>query len=701
MAIIGRIRKHYWLLVLIIGIALFLFVISDFSRKSGRQTVNVGVISGEKISITEFNKKVDENIANWKSNTGRDNPSTEDQFQIRQNTWQQTVSEIILQKQYDKLGIKVTDVELNDLIRGNNPHPYIVQSFRNPNTGTFDPKMVNDFLVNLDKVEPAMKERYLMLEKAVKQDRITSKYNALITKGFYFPTAIAKRAYDDYNSNVKARLSAARYAALADKDVKIADADYKKFYDENKYKYYQETPSRDIEYVLFEVKPSPEDLAKIKADVDKIYAEFPSITDVPAYVNSNSDSRYDSTWKKRRAFSPRIDSMLFNTPAGTILPPVEDNNMYRIFKVMGKQSRFDSLRASHILVSYAGATRSTVTRTHEAAIKTADSLMKVINGNPAAFDAIALSFNDDQTAKTKGGDLNWYVPGQGMDPVFTEAVMNGSVGEIKKVETQFGIHLIKITGKKAPSTQIQVANIDRRLDPTESTQMTVYNAASTFAADNQTIEKFEKTVKDKGLNMREQERLDQTAYQLPGVTSARELIRWAFNKDTKKGTVSNVFDGEGTYVVAALKASTEKGTLSLDDVKEAIKPLVIRDKKAETLIAEMEKLPKDPAAVATKYKNKIDTATITFGSGNIPNYGFEPDVVGKLFSIKQGQTAGPVKGSQGVFMVTVDVVSPAEKQKDYDLMKRQLSVYMQNRLNLINNILEEKANIKDNRLVFY
>jgi peptidyl-prolyl cis-trans isomerase D len=701
MAIIGRIRKHYWLLVLIIGIALLLFVLSDFSRKSAKQTNNVGVIAGEKISISKFNQKVDENIANWKNNTGRDNPSQEEQFQIRQNTWQQMISDIMLQKQYDELGINVTDVELNDLIRGNNPHPYIVKSFTNPNTGAFDPKMVNEFLQNLDKVEPAMKERYLMLEKAIKQDRIASKYNALITKGFYFPTAIAKRAYDDYNNSVSVRLSAARYMVVPDNEVKVTDEDFQKYYNENNYKYFQDVPVRDIEYVLFDIKPSADDLAKIKSDIDKIYAEFPTVTDVAAYVNSNSDTRYDSTWKKRGSFSPKVDSLLFNTPAGTILAPVTDDNMYRIFKVLGKESRFDSLRASHILISYAGATRSSSSKTRESAEKTADSLLRVIKGNPAAFDALALAVNDDQTARTKGGDLNWFVPGQGMDPTFTEAVMNGSVGEVRKVETPFGFHLIKITGKKAPSIQIRVAHIDRRLEASERTQVTAYNAASAFAADNQDLEKFEKTVKEKGLNMRQQERLDQTAYQLPGISSARELVRWAFNKDTKKNTVSNVFDGEGVYVVATLKGSSEKGTLSLDAVKETIKPLVIRDKKAEKLMAEMGKLAKDPAAVALKYKNNVDTATITFGSGNIPNYGFEPEVVGKMFSMKQGQTAGPVKGSQGVFMFTVDKVNPAEKMKDYDLMKRQLSMYLQNRFSLINSIIEEKANIKDNRILFY
>ena len=157
MAIIGEIRKHYWLLVVIIGVALLLFVLSDFSRKRTKQTTTIGVIAGEKLSAQEFNKKVEENIELQKANTGKENLTADEAFQIRQGTWQQVTNEIIMEKQYEKLGVSVSSDELNDLVRGKNPHSYILQSFTDPNTGKFDAKAVDNFLQNLDNVEPAMK----------------------------------------------------------------------------------------------------------------------------------------------------------------------------------------------------------------------------------------------------------------------------------------------------------------------------------------------------------------------------------------------------------------------------------------------------------------------------------------------------------------------------------------------------------------
>jgi peptidyl-prolyl cis-trans isomerase D len=182
MAIIGEIRKRYWLLVAIIGVALLLFVLSDFQRKQSKQTNTIGTIAGEKIAITEFNKKVDENTEMQKTNSGKENLTAEENYQVRQQTWQQVVNEIVMNKQFEILGVTVSVEELDDLIRGNNPHQYIVQSFTDPQTGQFDQKAVNNFLQNLDNPEmvaPEMKQRYLLMEKAIKSDRQTLKYNSL------------------------------------------------------------------------------------------------------------------------------------------------------------------------------------------------------------------------------------------------------------------------------------------------------------------------------------------------------------------------------------------------------------------------------------------------------------------------------------------------------------------------------------------
>ena len=707
MAIIGEIRKHYWLLVAIIGIALLLFVLSDFQRKKGKQSNTIGIIAGEKISITEFNKRVEENSEMQKANSGKENLTAEENYQVRQQTWQQVVNEIVMNEQYDELGVSVSIEELDDLIRGKNPHQYIVQSFTDPKTGKFDQKAVNNFLQNLDNTEmvkPEMKQRYLLMEKAIKNDRQSTKYNNLITKAFYVPTAFAKRNYIEANTMAQVRITGMSYQMVPDSAVKITDADYEKYYAEYKYKYKQDKPVRDLEYVLFEPKMSAEDKALLNQNIQKAYTEFQVATDIAGFVNSTSDNRYDSTWHKRGKFSPMIDSMLFNAPVGQVLQPTEDNGMYRIFKVVDRQVKPDSLKASHILVSYAGTPIKTATRTREAAGKLADSILNVIQKNPAAFEVMAVTLSDDESAKAKLGDLGWFAEGT-MVTEFNEAVLKGTVGDIKKVETQFGYHILKIAGKKDPSAKIKVASVDFRMEAGSKTIEALYNEASTFASTNNTLEKMEKAVKDKGLNLRNADRLNESDNTIPGLKTAREIVRWSFNEETEKGTVSNVFDIEGTYVVAALKNKVEKGFVPLDVLKDPIKPLVLREKKAEFLMKKVNnqfaKLKDVNALIQEFPKIKIDTVDVSFTSANIPNYGHEAKLTGQIFSAKKGQVTGPVQGEQGVYVFILDQIKDAPVTVDYENQKKQMALYFQGRSGMFSNILQEKADIEDNRLTFY
>ncbi len=707
MAIIGEIRKHYWLLVAIIGIALLLFVLSDFQRKKGKQSNTIGIIAGEKISITEFNKRVEENSEMQKANSGKENLTAEENYQVRQQTWQQVVNEIVMNEQYDELGVSVSIEELDDLIRGKNPHQYIVQSFTDPKTGQFDQKAVNNFLQNLDNTEmvkPEMKQRYLLMEKAIKSDRQSTKYNNLITKAFYVPTAFAKRNYTEANTMAQVRITGMSYQMVPDSAVKITDADYEKYYAENKYKYKQDKPVRDLEYVLFEPKMSAEDKALLNQNIQKAYTEFQVATDIAGFVNSTSDNRYDSTWHKRGKFSPMIDSMLFNAPVGQVLQPTEDNGMYRIFKVVDRQVKPDSLKASHILVSYAGTPIKTATRTREAAGKLADSILNVIQKNPAAFEVMAVTLNDDESAKIKLGDLGWFAEGT-MVTEFNEAVLKGTVGDIKKVETQFGYHILKIAGKKDPSAKIKVASVDFRMEAGSKTIEALYNEASTFASTNNTLEKMEKAVKDKGLNLRNADRLNESDNTIPGLKIAREIVRWSFNEETEKGSVSNVFDIEGTYVVAALKNKVEIGFVPLDVLKDPIKPLVLREKKAEFLMKKVNnqfaKLKDVNALIQEFPKIKIDTVDVSFTSANIPNYGHEAKLTGQIFSAKKGQVTGPVQGEQGVYVFILDQIKDAPVTVDFENQKKQMALYFQGRAGMFSNILQEKADIEDNRLTFY
>jgi len=707
MALIGDIRKRSGLLVIIIGVALAAFVLGDLlsNRPGSRGGTNIlAEINGEKILGTDFNQRVEENIEAQKLNTNKENLTADEQFQIRQQTWDQVVNETILQEEVSKLGITVSTEELDDQIRGKNPHSYITQSFRDPQTGQFDPATVVNFLQNLEQVDPQMKQRYLMIEKAIKEDRLSTKYRNLIAKGFYVPKAFAKRDYEARNTRVKVRYYGAPYTSIADSLVKVTDADFEKFYTENKHKYQQEA-SRDIEYVTFEVLPSNEDREKINQEVQGLYTEFLTTENAVSFVNSTSDERYDSTWIKRGKLPFQMDSLMFNSPVGTTFAPFIENNMYMMARLVDVQTRPDSLKASHILISYQGTNVNPDTKlTKEQAKVKADSVLNLVKSSPAKFEELAGTINDDQTASKSKGDLNWFADGA-MVPAFNSAVLNGKIGDIIEVETQFGFHIIKITGKTAPVKKVRVAMVKRLIEPSSKTMQDVYTQASQFASKAKDMEGFNKLIDEQKLTKRLAERISPDQNSLPGLSEARQIVIWAFNKETEKGNISQVFDLENRYMVAVLKDVREKGLPTLEQLKEFIEPMVKRDKKAETLIAEINKNFKSLANIDKAYMTlgmKADTNEVTFASSNLPGYGKEDDVIGTLFTLKPGQMSKPVKGNQAVFILVAEQITPAPPKDDLTAEKRMLTNAFRTRAQREPaEALKRKAEIEDNRLMFY
>lgn len=706
MAIIGKIRKRSGLLVIIIGVALAAFVLGDFLKpgKRYRGTTNVGVVAGENIPYTEFAAKVDEQIENLKQRAQKENLSSEEVFSARQMTWQQLTTEIIMGEEYDRLGITVTTDELFELVKGKNPHPYILQYFKDPNTQQYNPQLVVNFLKQLETMEPAQRNNWLMLEKAIKEDRLRTKYNNLISKAYYAPKVFAKMDYEEKNTRYDIRVVAAGYQTIDDKTITLTEEDYKKYYEEHKYQFDQEA-SRDLYYVTYDLLPSDADRKATEKEVQVLFDEFQKATDIPTFVNANSDTKYDSSWRKERSLSPRLDSVMFNAPVGTIIPPFVENDAYTMAKLLDVQVRPDSLKANHILIAFQGSAVNDpkITRPKEKAKKIADSLQVVLSKNAAMFPAIAASMSDDASNKSKGGDLGWFTDGSMVGP-FNKAVVEGKVGELKVVETVFGYHIIQIMDKRAFSKKAKVAIVDRKIEPSSQTIQELYTKASEFAGEVHNVDEFEKAITAKNLNKRVAESLKTADNNLPGLSNSRQIVQWAFNEETEKGAVSTVFEVTGSYVVVALKEKREKGIQPLELVKTQIEPLVKREKKAEKLMATIKSAgTADLYALATKLNSKVDTLPgITFYSPNLPKYGPEPELIGTITTLKKGVVSEPFKGNMNVYVILVDAVNPAPETKDYAMYVQQMQYTFANRVQReAYTALEKLADIEDNRVMFY
>ncbi len=706
MAAIGNIRKHSVFLITIIGVALAAFILGDFLKKRPRPSYNIGVIDGKEIPIQEFNKRVDENVELAKQNYKKKTLSSEENYSIRQNTWRQIVNQLVLGKEYDELGLVVSSDELFDQVQGNNPHAYIRKNFKDPKTGKYNPKLVIRYLQNMDRLDPVYKKQWIEIEKYIKNDRLLTKYKDLISKSYYLPESLAKRYYKESREKTKFRFIAYKYRTMPDSLIKLTDEDYKKYYDKNSYKYKQEE-SRDIDYVIFDVKASAKDKEQIAKEVDEIYNEFKTVKDNGNYVNANSDTRYDSSFYKKGSLPHRIDSIMFHSKIGTIVPPYIENNTYHIAKLTDIQYRPDSIKASHILITYKGArVKKNITRSKEQAKELADSLFKVIKRNPKKFDKLVETMSDYPNADKNKGNIGWFTDGNVNFYPFFNAGLHTKVGHIKMVETRLGFHILKITDKPKPVKKVRVAIIDRSISPSNQTFQNIYIKASRFVAKNHTEEAFEKAFMNEKLNKRTAKRVKKMDDRIPGINYPREIIRWAYNKKTEKGDVSKVFDVQGKYVVAMLKEIHHKGIKPLEQIKDQIKPFVLREKKADMIISKMNDAlnsTKDINKLALELNKKVDTLdVIDFASYNIPGYGREMNVIGSIFSLKKGELSKPIKGENAVFVVVVDDFTKVSDLNNYALYKNHFVNNFKSRVDReVYKALEDKAEIKDNRIKFY
>lgn len=707
MAIIGNIRKKSGIVIIIIGVALAAFVLGDFVRKGPERGNDIGIIAGEAITHTDFESRVQKQEEQYKQQSGKENLSSAEILQIREMTWSQLVRETIMQKEYDKLGVKVGKDELFDLVQGKHIHPYIVQSFTDPQTGQFNPATVVQFIKTLDQREPEVKDQWLKIEKAIKMDRLTQKYNNLVAKSFYLPKALAEKELQVRTENVSTRVFALNYRMVDDKTITLTDDDYKKFYDDHKYQYDQKE-SRGLDYVIFDVAPSPEDKDAIQKQVLETYNNFLKEEDLKNYVNAVSDTKFDSTYHKSGTLSPRIDSALFNATPGRFTGPFIEDKTWKMAKLVDVQSRPDSIMASHILIAYRGSNlNANVARSKDDAEKTADSILNVLKKSPDQFNNIVMNMSDFPQAKQDTGNLKWMKDGDPNFALFFNKSVSLNPGEFKVIESGLGYHVLKVTAKTKPVKKVQVAVIERNIEPSNTTFKEIYTIANKFAAENDNEAAFLASVQKQGLNKRQAEIVQKSDLTLPGLESAREIIRWAYNNESKKGNVA-MFDlaAENKYVVALLTNIREKGIPPLEDIKKNLEPLVVREKKAEVLIGKINTAlnnTKDIYTLASQLKTKVDTLTnISFFSYNLPLYGPEPEVIGNLFSMKKGEMSGPVKGANGVFVAIVDNINKPMNPADLPMVIQQLGNEFGSKAgNLLFNALEESSDIEDNRILFY
>ena len=701
MAAIEKIRRRSGLLIAIIGIALLAFVLQDlFQSQGGNTGPSVAVVDGEKITVRDYEEAKEVNVG------GRNNLTSDQTYEISNSTLEQMIKDNIMNKEYEAAGFGVTTDELMDQLTGEKPHQWAVQNFGDGN-GKVDKQRVNDYLQNLSSMPAEYYNQWVEIEKYLKKDRLEQKFNNLVKASYFLPTALAKKYYENKNMKASADVVALRYSTIPDSTVTITDADKKAFYDENKSRY-DMIESRDIEYVVFDVVPSLEDRQAALKQVQDLKPQFEATEDPIAFVNDsyNSSKRYDSTWMGSNDVPEVIEKAVFENGNGVgyVYGPYEDEGAFNLVRIVEMENRPDSLRASHILIAYNGALRSTdtVTTKEEAEAKANELLaqLKAAKNNDELFASLASEYNTDAT-KDKGGDLDWFTDGAMVD-AFNQYALNNPVGSLGVVETPFGYHVVKVTGKTEPKPKVRLAYVQQEITVSEKTRLNIYAEANKFVTENRTYDQFNKTIEEQGLTKRTKEGMNKSTYQIPGLENPREIVRWAFNEKTNKGDISDkIFELDNKQlVVAALTGVIHEGEAPMDGVIERSKYQLLNKKKGEMAVDKMKACGNDINRMVSELGAESTTVSdVNIESRVLGNFGVEADIVGKILGMKEGEEVGPVAGNATAFIIKNVKFTAPEETNDYSSIIREKTSQFTNRSmnNGVYGALKKKVKIKDNR----
>lgn len=722
MAIIGEIRKRSTLLLIILGGSLLIFIWQlakpDNSPGGGGRRNKIeplAEIFDTELNYREFEYEAQRQIELQKERNPEYAPTGMELFQLKQQLFDQKVKEYLYLKHCKDLGIAIDNEyssvpsispgEFRDMLLGSEPHPEIRRAFTNQQTGQFDAAQVKQVLDNQDQMEAMQRLQWNLFIEEIKKQRLVEKYKNMVVKSFYLPTALAKMAHHDSRDQVTLRFIAKRYENINDSLVTVTDEDYKAYYEEHK-KEYDRDAQATLNYAVFETRPSPKDVEAIEQRFMQLYENFKVAEEPAVFVMANSHDSYDSTWFKKGQLPIMLDSVLFNAPKGTFYGPFVDANKYKAALLLDGIERPDSLRASHILIAYQGAERAgeNVTRQKAEAESMADSLLKEVKATPGLFENLASSISDDAFARTTQGDLKWFNENS-MAREFSNACLNNNVGDIVLTETAFGYHIIKVTGKKDLARQVRVAILTHDIEPSKETIATEYARASRFASSVTSMETFENGLEKEGIAGAEAI-VSKDMYSVQTLQDGREIVRWAFNKETETGETSKMFEfpDKYQYVICIVKSKREKGIWELDeDLKKNLEPLVKREKKHLMIAAEMKKAGStDLYQVGAKMQLPVDTASISFNMSNLINYGPEVRIIGTAFGMPKGKVTEPVKGLISTFMLVVDEKIIAEDPENLlDIRMNEERLYQQLIQQSFDKALEKSANITDNRIIWF
>ena len=711
MAAIGKIRSWGPTLVIVIGLALFAFIAEEMFRSceasKNEQRQQVGEVLGERVSVQQFQQLVDEYQEVIKMTQGRDNLSETELNQIKDQVWQSFVNDKILEKETKKLGLTVTDTEMQNLLR-EGTNPMLMQTpFVNQQTGRFDVTQLTKFLDDYKKSlsVPQLAEQYQavynywqFIEKNIRQALLAQKYQSLISACLISNPVSAKAAFAAQNQESDIQLASLAYNTVNDKDVQVSDADLKAKYNELKEAFKQTVESRDICYVDFQVVASAADRAALLKTMEEAAEKLESGA-VPSEIVRRAQSQlpYLGVPVQKSALPRDIAQKIDSMSVGQVSKPFETayDNTLNVVKFVGKTQLPDSVEFR--LIQCGGATL-------DDARKTADSVYTALKAG-APFDSIAKKYGQQGTKQWFTSQM--YQNASSIDAdtkAYIDALHTLGVNEYKNIEMTQGNVVMQVTQRKAMTDMYDVAIIKHLIDFSKQTYSDAYNKFSQYVSENKTIDQLEKNAEKYGFKVQERKDMVNSEHNVVGIRSTREAMKWIF--DAKAGDVSPLYEcGNNDHLlVVALTKVHPVGYRTVEDAKDMLAQEVIRDKKFDLLQKKL--AGAKSIADAEKAGAKIDSVKqITFAAPVFVQAtgSSEPALAGAVSTVNPGEfSKAVVKGNGGAYLFQVlsrkDREGAAYDEKAQEL---QLQQRAQQAASRFMQELYQKANIKDNRYLFF
>jgi len=705
MALINKIREKSGVAVTVIAISLILFMVGGDllgpnSMLGGSSNQVVGEIAGKEINIKDFQSRVDGFRQNYEAQSGRSLNENE-LASLRDQAWNQFVVDIAYKKEFEGLGLTVTDDELVDMVQGNHISPSILQAFSDPTTGRFDKNAVVNYLKNLKTLPIEQQKSWENFEKSLREERTRTKYENLLRLSTYIPKAQSEKEYVAQNTKATLRYLYVPYFSVVDTTIKVTDAQLEDYLKAHR-KEYKGTDTRSIEYVTFPVQPAKDDSSALYTEIKELARGLASAQNDSSFAAMNSDIPLPINMSFANMSDQLKEAVKTFVPGG-VYGPYREGNTYFIYKYDG--TRVDSVssaRASHILIRAENQSDSA-----KAAARTkAEGILAQIRAG-ANFEALAATSSADPGSAQRGGDLNYFQNNGAMVKPFEEAVFSAtSTGLIPRlVESQFGFHIIKVTATKS-NTLYRIAAIGKTIAPSQATRDEAYRKADEFANSVKTKEQFNEAVKkNKALVVATANRIPESATNINAIQNGRDIVRWAFKDDSKINSVSQVFETEEQYIVAVLVGKSDQEDVKVDDFRDELTTKVRNQIKSEQITAKLKGASGDLETIAKKYGAGalVESATdISLATGFLTSAGFDPIALGKAFGLKPGQKSGVFTGENGVFIMELIGKTDAPKIADFTQYKTQLTQSLESRMSyLVNEAIRENAKIEDRRAKFF